>query len=181
MIRRVGQVQQTPKGNLYLECDTDLGVVAVWGRREQSDNIRRMQSLHVPAKVRAGSIVGGWSQHTWWIPEDAAVLPLSQPSAGATAQDSHRTDTGAAAGSRTQGERSRSEGKDSSGKTLDPYAILGIRKGATSAEIRVAYLACMKQYHPDQVTHLGPELRELANRKAQEINRAYEALTGQRK
>ena len=56
------------------------------------------------------------------------------------------------------------------------YQAMGLQSHAGSEEIRSAYLSAMKQYHPDQVAHLGPELRELANRKAQEINRAYDAL-----
>jgi hypothetical protein len=43
-------------------------------------------------------------------------------------------------------------------------------------EIRDAYLREMTNYHPDNVAHLGSDLRELADRKAQEINRGYEQL-----
>jgi len=34
----------------------------------------------------------------------------------------------------------------------------------------------MKEYHPDKVAGLGAELRELAERKAKEINMAFEEL-----
>jgi DnaJ like chaperone protein len=37
---------------------------------------------------------------------------------------------------------------------------------------KVAYKARMLEYHPDRVSHLGPELRELAARKALFINLA---------
>ena len=43
-------------------------------------------------------------------------------------------------------------------------------------DIRAAYHREMANYHPDKVAHLGAELQELANRKAQAINRAYEEL-----
>ncbi|MBK8049301.1 MAG: DnaJ domain-containing protein [Anaerolineales bacterium] len=33
-----------------------------------------------------------------------------------------------------------------------------------------------KQYHPDRVTHLGPEFQSLAEEKMKEINAAYQAL-----
>jgi DnaJ-class molecular chaperone len=34
----------------------------------------------------------------------------------------------------------------------------------------------VRQYHPDQVARLAPEIRELAGCKMQEINSAYGAL-----
>jgi len=58
----------------------------------------------------------------------------------------------------------------------DPYVVLGIRRGASAAEIGHAYRAQMKLYHPDRVADLGPELRGVAHRKAVDIQRAYEEL-----
>jgi DnaJ-domain-containing protein 1 len=61
---------------------------------------------------------------------------------------------------------------------LDPYIVLGVSRNATREEIRVAYHREMANYHPDKVAHLGKDLKELANRKAQEINKAYTQLLG---
>jgi DnaJ-domain-containing protein 1 len=36
----------------------------------------------------------------------------------------------------------------------------------------------MSQYHPDKVAHLGTELQDLATKKAQEFNKAYDMLRG---
>jgi curved DNA-binding protein CbpA len=58
----------------------------------------------------------------------------------------------------------------------DYYAILGVTPTATLEEIEAAYRQKAKQYHPDKVSHLGPEFQELAERKMKEINEAYEAL-----
>ena len=58
----------------------------------------------------------------------------------------------------------------------DAYTILGVRRGDTFDEIRRAYRERMKEYHPDKVAGLGSELRELAERKAKEINMAFEEL-----
>jgi len=55
--------------------------------------------------------------------------------------------------------------------------VLNISEGATPEEIQTAYRACMKQYHPDKVAALGPDLQELAKRRTQQINWAYEVLT----
>lgn len=53
-------------------------------------------------------------------------------------------------------------------------AVLGVRGDAGLDEIRRAYQQRIREYHPDKVATLGPELRALAERKSQEINVAYE-------
>lgn len=60
----------------------------------------------------------------------------------------------------------------------DPYAILGVARGASSEELARAYHAQMKLYHPDRVANLGQELQELAHRKSLDIQRAYAELAG---
>ncbi len=57
-----------------------------------------------------------------------------------------------------------------------PYAVLGVAPGASLDEIRRAYRRAVQQYHPDQLAHLAPELRELAERRTKEINAAYNLL-----
>lgn len=61
----------------------------------------------------------------------------------------------------------------------DPYAILGVQRGASHGEIHAAYIRLMSEYHPDKVANLGPELRALATRKTQEINAAYQEVVAQ--
>ena len=60
--------------------------------------------------------------------------------------------------------------------SFDPYKVLGIPPSATREAIRAAYKARMQEYHPDKVDHLGEELKELAHRKALEIQKAYQQL-----
>lgn len=62
--------------------------------------------------------------------------------------------------------------------SFDPYTVLGIMRGATREEIRAAYRREMSKYHPDKVAGLGKELQDIANLKAQAINRAYCELSG---
>jgi flagellar biosynthesis/type III secretory pathway M-ring protein FliF/YscJ len=59
---------------------------------------------------------------------------------------------------------------------LDAYSVLGVRRGDSFDEIRRAYRERMKEYHPDRVAYLGEELRELAERKAKQINMAFGEL-----
>jgi hypothetical protein len=59
----------------------------------------------------------------------------------------------------------------------DPYAVLGLKAGATEEEIKEAYRLAVAKYHPDKVSHLGKEFQELAHRKFVAIQEAYEHLT----
>ncbi len=62
--------------------------------------------------------------------------------------------------------------------TLDAaLSILGAPRGATLKEIKRAYHDRIREYHPDKVSHLGAELRELAEQKSKEINAAYECAS----
>ncbi|MDR2087901.1 MAG: DnaJ domain-containing protein [Clostridiales Family XIII bacterium] len=56
----------------------------------------------------------------------------------------------------------------------NPYETLGIKEGASKEEIKAAYKAQVKKYHPDR--HQDNPLYELAEEKLQEINEAYEYL-----
>jgi DnaJ-domain-containing protein 1 len=56
------------------------------------------------------------------------------------------------------------------------HEVLGVQQGATPEEIRAAYQKLVQQYHPDRVDDLGPELREVAERRTKEINAAYNEL-----
>lgn len=176
VVRRIDSVRETPNGNRYLACDTDLGPIAFWGKADNSRNMDQMRTLALPARVRAGCIRSKWSQHKFWVPESADVSTLVASNAYSGTEEPRRARPGAqhAPGDRERANRADAPHGDE--RAFDAYSVLGVARGATAAEIHAAYLSRMKQYHPDQVAHLGPELRELAHRKAQEINRAYERL-----
>ncbi len=55
-------------------------------------------------------------------------------------------------------------------------SILKVSPQASNEEIKAAYLKIIKEYHPDRVANLGDELKELAEKKTQEINSAYNFL-----
>jgi DnaJ-domain-containing protein 1 len=59
----------------------------------------------------------------------------------------------------------------------DPHEILGVEKGASPQTIRAAYQKLVKEYHPDRTATLASEIRELAEKRTRQINRAYEILT----
>jgi curved DNA-binding protein CbpA len=61
----------------------------------------------------------------------------------------------------------------------DPYSILGVSKSATDDEIKSAYRALARKYHPDNYGEDNP-LKDLANEKMQEVNAAYDEILRQR-
>ncbi|ADG14536.1 heat shock protein DnaJ domain protein [Paraburkholderia atlantica] len=54
--------------------------------------------------------------------------------------------------------------------------VLQLSRPFTTEQLRAAYRQRMSQYHPDKVTSIGPEFRELAESKSKEINRAFDLL-----
>ena len=57
----------------------------------------------------------------------------------------------------------------------DPYSILGVSKKASDEEVKAAYKALVRKYHPDNYTDDNP-LKDLANEKMQEVNEAYDEI-----
>lgn len=57
-----------------------------------------------------------------------------------------------------------------------PYRVLGLTRDASDGEVDQAYRRLISQYHPDRVSDAAPELREQAQRKASEINGAYDRI-----
>ncbi|MEW6712489.1 MAG: DnaJ domain-containing protein [Candidatus Riflebacteria bacterium] len=60
--------------------------------------------------------------------------------------------------------------------TDDPFEILGVLPSAGPEEIKKAYHEKIRQYHPDLVAKMGPEIQAVAMEKSRQINLAYEKL-----
>ncbi len=54
----------------------------------------------------------------------------------------------------------------------DPYSVLGVSRNASNEEIKKAYRALSKKYHPD----LNPDNKEAAEVKFKEIQEAYKVI-----
>lgn len=61
----------------------------------------------------------------------------------------------------------------------DPYKVLGISPSASEEEIKSAYRALARKYHPDK--YRDSDLAELATEKMKEVNAAYEEVQKLRK
>ena len=57
---------------------------------------------------------------------------------------------------------------------IDPYKLLGVAPTATDEEVKQAYRALVRKYHPDK--YAGTDLADMANEKMKEINAAYEEI-----
>ena len=56
----------------------------------------------------------------------------------------------------------------------DPYKVLGVSPASTDDEIKEAYRALARKYHPDKYT--DKDMKELAEEKMKEVNAAYEEI-----
>ena len=56
----------------------------------------------------------------------------------------------------------------------DPYKVLGVPPDASDDEIKKAYRALARKYHPDNYN--GSDLADLAEEKMKEVNEAYDAV-----
>jgi curved DNA-binding protein CbpA len=63
----------------------------------------------------------------------------------------------------------------------NPYVVLDIPETASLEEIEQAYRRKISDYHPDKVANAAPELKELAELRAREINAAFDELQKLRK
>lgn len=64
----------------------------------------------------------------------------------------------------------------------DAYAILGVNKSASDAEVKKAYRRLMTQHHPDKLVAKGlpDEMIKVATEKTQEIRKAYDLIKNSR-
>lgn len=60
---------------------------------------------------------------------------------------------------------------------MDPYKELGVSPSASPEEIRAAYMALVKKYHPDR--YQDSDLKKQAEDRMKRINAAYDMLTKQ--
>lgn len=74
----------------------------------------------------------------------------------------------------------RSTSSEFAGGREDHYKVLGLKRDASSEDIKKAYRTMAKQYHPDRVSHLGEDFIRIANEKFTNINKAYEAIKKER-
>ena len=89
-----------------------------------------------------------------------------------------RESSGGQAGEEFFKEEASGKGYDSrnAGASKDPHSVLGVGRDSSPEEIRATYRRLAGRYHPDKVSHLGEEFREMAEIRFKEIQKAYQEL-----
>lgn len=85
-------------------------------------------------------------------------------------------------GERQKSSRNKTQGQSHTEEYINgkpARQVLGVPPGASIEQVNAAYREKAKQYHPDRVEGLGPELKALADEKMKEVNAAYAALKKQ--
>ncbi|BAB51277.1 mll4676 [Mesorhizobium japonicum MAFF 303099] len=65
-------------------------------------------------------------------------------------------------------------------ESSDWHVVLNVVPTASPDEIKSAYRAAVKNYHPDRVSGLGTKLQELAEHETKRLNAAYQAARTQK-
>jgi len=60
------------------------------------------------------------------------------------------------------------------------YQILEITSDASEADVKKAYHRMAARFHPDKVSHLGPDFQKMAEDKFKAINQAYQVIRAHR-
>ena len=79
-----------------------------------------------------------------------------------------------ATGSETDFGSKKSTPDDELTQTAVWFGVLGVQPTASMDEIKAAFRERARQYHPDRVAGLGPEFREIAEKKMKQLNEAYD-------
>ncbi|WP_435275807.1 co-chaperone DjlA [Psychrobium sp. nBUS_13] len=79
--------------------------------------------------------------------------------------------------------RQQASSSQSGPSIKDAYDILGVSADADDNAVKKAWRKQMAQHHPDKLAAKGlpPEMLDIANQKAQDIQAAYEKIKAQRK
>jgi len=60
------------------------------------------------------------------------------------------------------------------------YSILGVHKTVTDDEIKKSYRKMVKKYHPDKLTNVSEDVKNMAKEKFQSLQDAYSAICKER-
>jgi DnaJ like chaperone protein len=66
------------------------------------------------------------------------------------------------------------------GQTDASYKILEIEPTASDEDVKTAYRRMAMKYHPDKVSHLGEDFKQVAHEKFKKVQAAYEEIKKER-
>ncbi len=124
----------------------------------------------VVGKIESSQLLGAFCEGEWYV----EAPPFAEARLRAIWEKTRAA--GSPHGNRT-GRRDRSAdipAMDGLDEELRYASVLGLKGKVTRAEVKASWRALVTQYHPDKVCHLGPKLREVAEKEMKDINVAYE-------
>ena len=154
--------------------NTPMGVYA----RQAAESFRnRPQLLEMMLIIMIRVSAAGGSLH----PEEDRLMRETAATFGFRpgAYESLKMRYGAGAGRGPGSSGNRGPGSSTAGQSLSSaFNILGISENASESEIRRAYRKKASEYHPDKIAAKGlpKDFTELANKKFQEIQEAWETI-----
>lgn len=79
-VSKVGELRTSQRGDPFVECRTDVGIVAFWGGKLDSDNIERVQRARVPFRVTCECFKPDSKKYALWVPQVPALVELLEMS-----------------------------------------------------------------------------------------------------
>ena len=95
VITGLGAVQRSPNGNGYLVCPTAAGDVVLWLAPDPAPQLRQLQALTLPCRVRLPCLKDPEVAGRYWAPESArlVVVGAASPKLDSPRLDSPRLDS----------------------------------------------------------------------------------------
>lgn len=74
VITALGLPQRSPNGNGYLVCQTAEGEVVLWLAPDPAPQLRQLQALTLPCRVRLPCLKDREMAGRFWVPESARLV-----------------------------------------------------------------------------------------------------------
>lgn len=130
---------------------------------DYKDALNKIKRIHPDCMV---SFVRQWTQ------TEATAQPPPIPKRKPT-QHTKEAST-ASRNQHSTSSNQRQQNNDSAKAAGPPYwKVLGVDEHAQLSTIKKAYVQRLKEYHPDRVADMGPEIKKLAEQKTFEILNAF--------
>lgn len=121
--------------------------------------------------ILGGLGIGFWAVNSHLAPKEEKPKGAKQTSSDSSSSHQQSANNSGQSHQSRQKEEQKPEEKDIS---TSWHRILEVPQSASADDIAKSYKQKIRQYHPDKVASLGPELQELAEKKSKEINTAYD-------
>ena len=75
-VSKVGEVRTSQRGDPFIECRADVGIVAFWGGKLDQENIGRIQKARTPFRVTCECFKPDSKKYALWIPQVPSIVEL---------------------------------------------------------------------------------------------------------